>query len=629
MQKIVKCEALLNWHNFFLFFMLILLLPAQLQSLPGTDVDSSWMIALNLAVSNGFIFGKNFIFTYGPLGFLYTHIGLEIPYGYVWIFLFDLSIISAILFIINTVVKEYNSLIVYGLVVIIVYHLAYADTTNRILVIVIFFLIQNIKKTNFYSLAVVSLFLVIQFFIKPSAAIFFIAIFTIAAFYIAIFKADKLAFAYPFGLALLIILLSIVLNVNITGYLSSAIELSTTYSDTMNLLEFTKLRTALFLLFAVSVILTFFTISLITIFKARNLDTILISGIVLLCIYYLFKHGYVRSDGGHLRSFWSTVLCIVFIFLYHTFHLSGKLSRILYIFILFIFIPAFSYLSKFVGGRYSFPFPIISYINELYTPLLKNTILKSTIESKNLPDSIHKIIGSNTIDVMPYDIAIIYFNRLNYHPRPVIASYLASSTSLNVLNCNHYKSLDASEFILFNNGSGDDRYPFWDESLTKQVLISIYEPLGSLFTRNGKIDTLFLLKKREIPLNIKEKIITDTSFIFNTKFSIPKTDDLIYLSAEIKYSNWGKLLKFLYQPPIIYIRLFYDNGSSGLFRLILPEIEHGVVINKKLITNNDAYLLFNYQGRRNERITSFIILPENNAYKPSFRIKLTKHAYLP
>ena len=626
MKTIVKYKALLNWHNFFLFFMLMLLLPTQLKSFPGADVDSSWMIALNLAVSNGFIFGKNFIFTYGPLGFLYTHIGLEIPYGYVWIFLFDLSIISAILFIINTVVKEYNSILAYGLVIIIVYHLAYAITTNRILVIVIFFLLQNIKKTNFCSLDVASLFLVIQFFIKPSAAIFLSVIFTIATFYIAIFKANKWAFAYPFGLALLIILLSIVLNVNITGYLSSAIELSTTYSDTMNLLEFTKLRTALFLLFAVSVILTFFTISLITIFKARNLDTILISGIVLLCIYYLFKHGYVRSDGGHLCSFWSTVLCIVFIFLYHTYDLSDKLSRILYIFILFIFIPAFSYLSKFVGGRYSFPFPMISYINELYTPLLKNTSYKSTIESTNLPDSIHKIIGCNTIDVMPWDIAIIYYNGLNYHPRPVIQSYV---TSLNVLNGNHYKSLDASEFILFNNGSGDDRHPFWDESLAKQVLISKYEPFGSLFTRNGTLDTLFLLKKRKTPLNLKEQIITDTSFIFNAKYSIPKTDDLIYLSAEIEYSNWGKLLKHLYQPPIIYIRLFYDDGSSGKFRLILPEIEHGVVINKKLITNIDAYLLFKYQGRRNESITSFIILSENNAYKPGFRIKLKKHSYLP
>lgn len=629
LHNIVKYKALLNWNNLFLFFIFLLLLPNQLIGFPGTDLDSSWMIALNLAVKNGLVFGKDFIFTYGPLGFLSTHIGLEIPFGYLWIFLFDIGIIGTILFIIVRILKDYNSLIVYGIIFIAVYHLAYAETTYRILVIVLFFLLQNIKKFNFYSLTLVSLLLVIQFFNKPSAAIYFIVIFLATTFYIAIFKGNKWVWVYPFGLVLLIYLLSKLLKVDITGYLTSTFDLSSTYSDTMNLIAFTKLKTVLFLLFGLVFILTFSIILLLKIFKAKNLDLILISAIMILFLYFLFKQSYVRFDAGHLLAFWSTALSILFILFYHTNHLIGRFLRFLYIFIFIISISAFSYLSKFVDGRYSFPLPV-SYLSELFTPDLKYDYIKSTNQFTKLPDPIRNIIGNNFIDVMPVDIASLYFNGLNYKPRPVIQSYVASSTSLNVINCNHYKSSNSAKFILFNNGSINNRYPFWDESLVKQVLISKYEPLDSLFAWKGneKHDTSFLLIKRELPLKFIEKLITDTTLIFNKKYYIPKTDNLIYISAELEYSNWGKLQKILYQPPIIFIKLFYEDGATGTYRLIVPEMQHGVIINKKVLTNSDAYLLFKYQGRKNKNITSFIIQPENSAYKTSFRIKLTEHSYM-
>src|ERR1035437_4646776 len=187
LSGIEKIKAILNWNNLFLFFIFLLLLPNQLIGLPGLDLDSSWQIATNLALRDGLAFGKEFIFTYGPLGFLSTHIGLEIPYGYLWIFLFDICIIGIILFILVRILRDYNSLIVYGIIFIAVYHLAYAETTYRILVIVLFFLLQNIKKFNFFSFTAVVLLLVIQFFIKPSAALYFSVIFIVTTFYIAIY----------------------------------------------------------------------------------------------------------------------------------------------------------------------------------------------------------------------------------------------------------------------------------------------------------------------------------------------------------------------------------------------------------------------------------------------------------
>ena len=42
-------------------------------------MDSSWKRALNMALKNGLVFGRDFIFTYGPLGFLNTRNNQYLP----------------------------------------------------------------------------------------------------------------------------------------------------------------------------------------------------------------------------------------------------------------------------------------------------------------------------------------------------------------------------------------------------------------------------------------------------------------------------------------------------------------------------------------------------------------------
>jgi len=623
----IRNRGLLNWNTLFLFLIFLLLLPDHLINLPPLGVDSSWQIAINLAFRDGLVFGKDIIFTYGPLGFLSTNLGLEIPYGNLWILLFNISIICILLFIVNQILKEYNSLVVYGIIFIASFNLAYAEISYRNAIIIIFFLFQNIKKFNFYSFSLVFILLVIQFFIKPSVAIYFIVISLVTSLYIAFFKRNKLIMLCFLGAVLLIFIISKLLRVDLSGYILSTFELSGMYNEAMNRMNFSFLKAAFTLLFALSFLLTFIIISLITILKNRKIDEILISGIAMLTFYFLFKQSYVRCDSIHLLAFWSTVLSVVFVYFYKTNHTTVKYLKFLYCFILIITISAWSFVSKFKESRYPIQLPV-GYLNEFFYQGLKNDYIKSSSKLTKLPESIRSMVGNNSIDVMPYDINSIYFNGLNYKPRPVIQSYVAVSTALNTYNFNFLKGNNKPEFILYSNGSTDDRYPFWDESMTKQVLISNYETNDSLFVWKENKDTSFLLKRRINPLLYNEMLLSDTLFELNKKYYLPKTSNIIYLSAEIEYSKRGRLQNILYKPPFIYINLYFENGGIGTYRLVLPEIQHGVIINKKLIMQTDAYLLFKYQGRRNENITSFVILSGNKAYKSRFRIRLSEYSYI-
>jgi len=58
--------------HFILFFFVLLLVPPSFYHQPGEGIDSSWNIALHLAYKYHLVFGKDFVFTYGPLGILTT-----------------------------------------------------------------------------------------------------------------------------------------------------------------------------------------------------------------------------------------------------------------------------------------------------------------------------------------------------------------------------------------------------------------------------------------------------------------------------------------------------------------------------------------------------------------------------
>ncbi len=614
-----------TWKNFFLLIVILLLLPEHIINLQPIGIDASWETGLNIAVKNGLTFGRDIIFTYGPLGFLSTHNSPEITYGNLWIFLFDLVLLGLIVYIINRSIKGNYSLVVYGLIYIAVYNLTYAQSTWRLLLIVLYFIIRGIKEYDIFSQVVITLLLVLQFFIKPSAAIYFIVIFIVTSLYLTI-CGKRWAWLFPVALAMLIFILSFPLKVDLKGYIVSTFDFSRTYSEAMSRMAVRGLKYTLSIFSALNIIFSFMIIALVLIIKNKKAETILISGIAGLYIFFFFKQGYVRLDSSHLLAFWSIALSMLLIYFQFETDLKNRLTRYLFIWIIIVTTASFSFFSKFEEGKYPVPLPV-GYLTELFAKSYIQDYYNAGAKSYEMPETVFNKIKQSTVDVIPYDICSVYFNGLNYKPRPVIQSYAASSDLSNRYNSDFFKRKDSPRYIIFGNGSIDGRYPFWDESQTKNTLLSEYAVADSLFAWKEKRDTSFLLEKREQPLQLTKYQISDTLIGINNKIVIKKSDNLLVMSADIKYNTTGRLKNIIYRPSFINIRLFYENGGSGIYRLILPELKHGVIINKKIISPLDSYTLFRFLGKNNENITGFTIIPEKNDYQSQFRIKITEYFY--
>jgi len=61
----------------YLILLIVLLFPYyQISNIPSAGIDNSWRIALEMAYQKGLIFGKDIIYTYGPLGRLTQRISI-------------------------------------------------------------------------------------------------------------------------------------------------------------------------------------------------------------------------------------------------------------------------------------------------------------------------------------------------------------------------------------------------------------------------------------------------------------------------------------------------------------------------------------------------------------------------
>jgi len=148
--------------------------------------------------------------------------------------------------------------------------------------------------------------------------------------------------------------------------------------------------------------------------------------------------------------------------------------------------------------------------------------------------SLQKIVGHKSIDVMPVEISQVYFNNLNYNPRPVIQSYSAYNAYLDSLNREKILSNKSADFILFSVGTIDDRCAFFDESTTKLALVSKYKPETII---NNQI--LFSKKEQPVPFSEGKKEIIYAGL--GEDINIPTTKGLQFSRIIIKYNLRGKM----------------------------------------------------------------------------------------
>ncbi len=686
---------------------IILLLVVAFFLLPNTvfnpivpGLDPSWQIALHLAIKNKMIFGQDFIFTYGPLGYIITRLPVGVSK---WaIFALDMLLIANLLFPIAVVLfqsfskKLFLKTLILGSFII--YILGDFYTYDLVMIwfwAYLFMVFYFLKTSKIWVLANSQLLSIILFYMKLNAGVIAVFVLILTHFYLLFFtdfSRKKLGISFLIYV-LLFCLSTLLFNISLLDYTLGGLQTINAYNDAMFLHLNMKDMQNWFIFYPTMAFLGVFVVSILCILAERKegkyLDkkylyfNFFLSAVISGALYILFKQSFVRADYAHIFTFLQFAplfasLVVVF----------GSQKTQKYGFFALAFLLILSLQTR------------CQYIN--WTAKIKNTkkYLSDMLNTDYKADTswfytsrkldttfLKENIGKKTVDIMPWEVSYLLCNNLNYNPRPTIQSYASYNSYLDKKNYDKYMSASAPEKVLFSFNSIDARYPFWDETHTKIALLENYTitfPKDTLFEadfyrkqypdslkniskenlynhflkegiKNNKIgnfydfyfdegfyryvnasvnqgmidkksknafdyyknigffegqrtgETSIVFTKKNTPKKTIAKIISTKTAQMSEWIAIPASEKPIYAYTDIRYNLKGKIGRFLYRPDYLSVSFRFENGQEASFKCVLPIINGGVLINKKVLSDVDAYVFFKSFGLLNQKIVAFKI----------------------
>ncbi len=589
----------------------------------GAGLDNSWIRAINFAVNNHLVFGRDFLFTYGPLGFLNTRNSQYM--GNFLLLAGDLFLLAGLYYILCKILANTKGWLFVLLIAVFLFKGAHY--IEGLYLVFIVFVLMNLKNnfSNYFELIYCALSGVLLFFIKVNYGLVSTCLLMVAA--ILLLVKDRKTFLLFFPIvAILFISGCWLLYINIPGYIRSGTELIRYYDEAMR----SDIQTFGFpFLSAISILILFLGFMFFYLVKHIRVNTIFtITSVCLfsLSAFLLYKNGFTRSEYGHNASFFSVfplfIACVFYILDFSKYETAKTFSSLI------ILVSSIHFVLPLFETKK--PESIAGYINPaIYLEgIFENPVFTAPVNEK-LSTGRLADIGKSTVDIFPHEIASLLINNLNYSPRPVPQSYAAYSGYLDSLNARHFCNPGRPELLMMRNESIDNRYPFWDESATKAAIRLNYNYLDNLvfsnlarqFGKASMVNYLMLKAKTSAPVYPVFEKTAEQTIHFEERVSINFPDSIpVYMTVDMDYNALGLLIKYIYQPPAISMTLYPDSSVTLDYRIIKPIIKNPVLINKFI---GDLAELKNFMAgnlKLNKDIKGFMLHSEAKYFKPEIKI---------
>jgi len=617
-MRILEIYKSFTAHIIFLIILVLLIgiwtVPWPLH-MPSSGLDPSWVIGINIAASDNLQFGQDIAFTFGPLGYLYnpsyTDHTLWFQSFLFTLFVHFLFVFSIALLMNKSSVNWKEYIVVFPLLLIPIHFIQ--DSKLLLSVVILLYLIATHKfKREFETklLPFITILLAIASLIKFNmliTGISILAAFTFICVRDRYFQKALTAFiSYIVFVSILWIITSQHI-INLPVYLLNGYRISSGYSDAMAV-NGPEWQIYVGLIGVVFAIILFIYISL------KRKDELFIFILLSMGLLFLaFKHGFVRHD-GHVYGFFA-VYSIFFVCAYiickndtcPKVRVFSVLLSILFVACIYNGFPSImedNVIQKIPA--YELSWSLIS--NQTYQTQVSDNAKNNIKHDYPLDNKTIQYLNGKTVDIFPWDIALVWAYDFNWSPRPIFQSYSAYTPHLDDLNAQHFSKGDAPQAVLYSYKSIDGRYPIFDEPHTFANILHNY----TFVNKSGEF-ILLALNTNQSTSRLEEDLGTLTVEL-GQPIEIPKYDSgYVFGHIELEYSTFGKLMKFIYKPAFAHIRFkFYDSMYSNDYRFIPGTSKNGVFLSQYIGTLDDLASVFS--GSITQDITEIIIDVDNPIY---------------
>lgn len=196
------------------------------------------------------------------------------------------------------------------------------------------------------------------------------------------------------------------------------------------------------------------------------------------------------------------------------------------------------------------------------------------------------------MDVYSTNQAAVLAHGLQWRPRPVLQSYSAYTPSLAAINKGHLQGKQAPDWLWFNIEPIDERLPAIEDGASWGLLLRDFRPAypsaGGVVLKRSRSDPS--------PLQL-QPVGGAQSRQIGQWLDLPDHDGPLLLSAELRQNAVGKLAGAMFKSPALAIELRSDQGVVRKFRIVSGMLVEPVLISP-LVENVDEFVALYDRPRR-------------------------------
>jgi hypothetical protein len=652
--KLPRGKALIPFLGLRLLLLLglcVFFLPTYFFDLPGFGAEASWKLTLTRAVYEGWGFGDRVIWTYGPLGFLEWRYPFGIHPGYY--LAFDLLLLGVYFrFAIDVCKSNCDTVLAWACLASLftIKRLIHDQPPVAVYCALLYLVLRNLARPNVVDGTALVLVSVVALLLKMNFGL--MGFFVCAVIFLFQAKArQKSAFTWLAVLGLqagLACLLALQFHTHLFAYLKSSLAIVAQYNN--NMAWGPGLGG-----FAHWMVFGFFWlyVALAAVYLRKNgFATPATLYLVLggAAGFVLYKTALIRSDYNHNKCFLLgfPILCLAFVL-----HGPEKIRRLWRL----LFLSSTAYASLLMVAEFGnaliymrrdylrvfFPINYVQGIKDYQALRDWNTYALTTLADhldRTVPQGVRELIGTNSVDVFPFESTLVLGSVLNYKPRPIPLTYGVMGKTLETRNLAFLESAGAPRFILYVLGEAahsiDGRYHLWEEPAVKRLLAQQYVPRLVFTNLHGappetdpKPSPVLLLQRGPIKTPPELSPASTTRERTGVEFVLPDNTEELYAHIRLKQSWLGRVVSLLYRGSEVTTRFSLDDGSVRELRVLPSNLEAGVLVNYFADVSNPAHLV-NYltrQSRGNPKCLKLEILPQRAwAYRREFEVVYLKAA---
>jgi hypothetical protein len=214
-------------------------------------------------------------------------------------------------------------------------------------------------------------------------------------------------------------------------------------------------------------------------------------------------------------------------------------------------------------------------------------------------------VFEGTTDIYSNNQSYLIASGNAWNPRPVFQSYVAYLPGLAEKNRQHLLGDGAPDHLFFSTEPIDRRMPSSEDGLSWLPILTRYQPSA---LENG----FLYLHKRDGPSGnpLQKAFITKSSHTLGESVPVPKDYPLVFAQISLKKSVWGHLVAFLFKPQELRLSLVLESGTTTTHRLVSGMAEAGFLLSPLIESTSQFGRLFGDIVRLSDKnVRSFSLSP--------------------